>query len=367
MSSPALILHDDERTLSLVRGLLESAGYETASAASAYRLLSLETAEPPRLVLLGMTALDDRDVELVSILRRRWPDAWILAMFPAALRERAAHALAFGADASLPEPFYAGELLAIARRVMARTAAPGPPAAETGAAPPAAPPAPGAVENLAGGVAHMIRNPLQIIALQLETGEADGAVDVPGLREQIGRIEGVVEELARYAGGRSVAREPVDVGELVAHAFAARSKKKTAGPTITVKAADEKAETLGSAELLRGVFETLRRRADAVTPGDGKIDVRVQVRVDAGRRIVEVSVTDGGPRLADARRARLFDPFPDAETLRDGTGLELAALAGVVRDHGGAATASAAGPVGTTIVVRLPARETGAQPKGKTR
>jgi len=365
MTSSALILHDDESTLTLVRGLLESAGYESGAATSSYRLLGLEVAAPARLIVLGMTALEDRDVELVPLLRRRWPDAWILALFPAALRERAAHALALGADACLPEPFYPGEILAIARRAAAR-AAPGDHASPQPAPEPAAAPG-GGVEQITAGVAHMIRNPLQIIELLIETAESDGKkLDVVAMREQVERIEGVVEDLARCAGRRDAPFEPVDVGQLLERVFA-KPKKKGVGPAFVVRTAEDKVEVLGAPELLRAALETLRQRAERTTPTDGRVDVRMQVRADGGRRVVEISVTDGGPRLADARRARLFEPFPDVETLQEGTGLELAALAGIVRAHGGSTSASSAGALGTTIVVRLPVRDDGGAPPPKAK
>jgi len=148
--------------------------------------------------------------------------------------------------------------------------------------------------------------------------------------------------------------------QLVEKAFD-KGKKKTAAATIAVRADVAKADVVGSTELLREVFETLRRRAERVTPADGRIDVRIRVRTDGARRVAEVAVADGGPRLSDARRARLFEPFSDAAALQEGTGLELAAAAGVVKSHGGAISADATGEAGTTIVVRLP--ETAARTK----
>jgi len=355
VTSASLILHDDEPTLAHLRSLLNSAGYETASAPTAYKLLSIDFSEPPQLVLLGMTSLDDRDVEVVTVLRKRWPDAWILALYPATLRERAAHALALGADASLPEPFYAGEILAIARRVSvqsaihARTPVITPHTTEDVGHP-------ASFEHLAAGVAHMVRNPLQIVELQLDTAEVDKKLDIGGIREQIARIEGVVDELTRFAGRSDTGSEPVDVSALVERVFA-KTKKKAAGPTFSVRSETEKAEVVGSPDLLRGVFETLRQRAERTTPQSGRVEIRARLRAEGARRVVEVLVTDGGPRMTDVARARMFEPFPDAASLQEGTGLELAASAGVVRAHGGSMASLPAGEVGTTIVVRLPLRD----------
>lgn len=353
MSTASLILHDDEPTLALVRGLLLSAGFESVAESSVYKVVLSDGGPAPRLVVIGMTAVDERDMEIVPALRQRWPDAWILVLYPASLRERAAKALATGADASLPEPFYPGEFLSLARRI---AAVPRPgrdaPAHERG--PPRA--RSGGVESLAAGVAHSIRNPLQILELQLGAADSDAGLDLPVLREQIRRIAGVVDGLARYGGRRDLSLRPVDLGDLVARVFSAPGAEKQAREFV-VEGPPGPALVMASADVLRAALESLRDRALRLTPAGAAPEVRTALRTEGGRRLVEVSVTDGGPRLTDEQRDRLFEPYPDAAGIQDGTGLELAALAGVVRDHGGEVDARAAAAGGTTIRVRLPAAE----------
>lgn len=356
MKTAALILHDDEPTLALVRGLVESAGFEPLAVHSVYKLVLDDAPVAPRFVVLGVTAIDERDLEIVAVLRTRWPRAFFLVLFPASLRERAARAVALGADSYLPEPFYAGELLSIAKRVAANVAAETTAPVSTALAPETPPrPRPGGVEQLAAGVAHSIRNPLQILELQLGSAEPDGSVDVTGMREQVRRIAGVVESLARFYGRRDVAARPVDVGRLVAEVFGEHEGPGSRAARV-VRPAAQGAVVLASEELLRAGFEILRNRAERVTKSGGA-EVRVNVRTEGTRRVVEVAVTDGGPLLTDERRSRLFDPYPDAEGVQDGTGLELAAFAGIVRDHGGSIAALPGGESGTTILVRLPAAD----------
>ena len=380
MTSGALILHDDGPTLGLVRSVLESSGFEVAAASSSYRAVTADLGAPAHLVLLGMTAVEDRDLEIVPILRRRWPSAYLLVLFPTALRERAARALHLGADASLPEPFYPGELTSIVQQLRARlAAAPAatpptqspptqPPSTQPPAATPAAPAPPaagGSVQQLAAGVAHSVRNPLQILELQLSSVEAEGSIDVPGMREQVRRIASVVDGLTRFSGHRHLALRPVEFDAFVLDVYAGRGAD-SAGPEIVTKPGADGAEVLAAPELLRAALESLRARAARVTPAAGRIEVRTSLLDDAGRTCVEIAVTDGGPALTEGHRARLFEPYPDPDTIQDGTGLELAALAGVVRDHGGTVSALDAAPAGTTIVVRLPARLPGTSARGRS-
>ena len=343
MPRSALILHDAAATLAMLRDLLHAAGYASVECTSVFQVLLAEEPRDPRLVVVGMTAVDQRDLEVVASLRKRWPQACILVLFPAALRERAAAALDLGADAYLPEPFYPREFDAIVRRLAAVS-----PAAA------ALRPRAGGVEQLAAGVSHSIRNPLQILELQIGAAEVDGTVDAPGMREQLRRITGVLDGLLRYSGRRDTAHEPVDVAKLVALVFGLEDPPAV-GPSAVV---------LGAYELLRAGLESLRDRAIRVSPKDASVRANVELRVANGNRFVDVRVTDAGPPMTDDQRDALFEPYPDAAAVQDGTGLELAALAGIVRDHGGTVAALAASGGGTTILVTLPAAGPDAVPAG---
>ncbi|MCG3135562.1 MAG: hypothetical protein HMLKMBBP_03280 [Planctomycetes bacterium] len=375
----AFVLHDDGATVAFVRGVLAAQGIDAASAETAFAAMGGAPGAEPALALVGMTAVDDRDLEVVAFLRRRWPRTTIVALFPASLRERAAKALALGADASLPEPFYASEIASLAAAAVRRTRtapsesqavashAAAPTTAPPGAA--AAPTTAGASDDslskLAAGVAHTIRNPLQILELQLSSIEADGKVagaDVDGMRDQLKRIAGVVESLTRFSARRKLDTRLVDVNALVQRVFGAPPKS---GPPARLQLAPEKLEVLGAPDLLRAGFESLRARAERVAQRDGEIRVRTSLAARAdGVREVVVAVTDSGPALSAKQAASFFDPFPDADHVTDGSGLEMAALLGIVRHHGGAAsvahggtTSGADGPRGgATVTVRLPAR-----------
>lgn len=397
----AWVLHDDPPTTALVRSLLTSDGFDVTAAESPLRLLADPSPRPPSLVLVGLTAVDERDLELVAVLRRRWPRARILVLFPSVLRERAARCLAFGADGYLPEPFYPAELSALAQRLV------DPPAADhaggSGDAPPAqpgpgAPPAPAdarsdgsptpaapaasgrpdasapaqpaderradeAIGRLAAGIAHTVRNPLQALELQLGSYETDGTLDVDAAREQLRRIATAAESLVRFAGRRRLSTRVVDVNALVVRVFEPRASAPAA--TRRLAATRERLDVLGAPDLLRAAVDAVRDRADRVTPPGGRIDVATRLVEEGGVRWAEISVTDGGPPPGRRDLSILFDPFPEGDDVGDGSGLEMAAAAGIVRNHGGTVAARAAGAAGTTIVLRLPLRGRGADAAGR--
>jgi CheY-like chemotaxis protein len=68
-----------------------------------------------------------------------------------------------------------------------------------------------------------------------------------------------------------------------------------------------------------------------------------------------LEVRDTGTGMDEATRARIFDPFFTTRAAGEGTGLGLAVVDGVVRNHDGAVTVESTLAVGTTFRVFLPA------------
>ena len=357
----ALVLHDDPRMVRHMETVLGDEGLDVRAVESAYRVLS-PRGESVALVVLGATALDERDLEIVALLRETAPHASVLVVFPPNLRERAARALELGADASLPEPFYPAELAAHAHRALARhehLRAGGSPAAPAAVpAPPTPAPAPAEggnpVEQIAVGVAHSIRNPLQILELMLGTAEAGDELDIPAMRRLLTRIANVVEDLTRFGERARVEPVSVDLTALLADVFA--PSRRRGAPRFEIEADEdlEGAAVRGAPDLLRTALRIVRDRAVRETPRGGLVRVAVVREGDW----VELRVADAGPSLSADELARFFLPDPDTDTVQAGTWLEMAAFAGMIRNQGGSTHVVPGEENGVTVVIRLPAADT---------
>jgi two-component system sensor histidine kinase TctE len=82
-------------------------------------------------------------------------------------------------------------------------------------------------------------------------------------------------------------------------------------------------------------------------------EITVSVAHDAGQACIVVS--DTGPGIAEADRARVFERFVRATEQGLGCGLGLSIVREIISQHGGTVALAGAEPHGLTVVMRLPA------------
>jgi CheY-like chemotaxis protein len=78
-------------------------------------------------------------------------------------------------------------------------------------------------------------------------------------------------------------------------------------------------------------------------------------------KFVKVTVTDTGNGMDEATRQRIFDPFFTTKSRERGTGLGLASVYGIIKNHGGIVTVKSDKGRGTTFTVFLPASDKAAR------
>jgi two-component system, OmpR family, sensor histidine kinase TctE len=102
--------------------------------------------------------------------------------------------------------------------------------------------------------------------------------------------------------------------------------------------------------LLREALTNVIDNAIKYTGSGGEITV--QVKADGGD--VVITVTDNGPGIAEADRARVFERFVRATDEGEGCGLGLSIVRDILAQHGGTVTLRDAQPRGLQVELRLP-------------
>jgi signal transduction histidine kinase len=175
--------------------------------------------------------------------------------------------------------------------------------------------------DLARGLAHTLRNPLNTLGLATEElAAASGAAGAPlaaTARAQIRRIDRWLRSFLALGAGGAAQREACNLGELV-RGVVLEAVLQGAAVRLEGAAPDLVVEVVPTA--LRAALANLVENAVEASPPGAGVEVEV-VAVGTG---AEVRVRDRGPGLPEAVRARLFQPHVTTKVEGAGMGLFLA-------------------------------------------
>ena len=220
---------------------------------------------------------------------------------------------------------------------------------------------------LAAGVAHDVRNLLQIVTGSAEVlgRNASGAarMAVEDIGEAVRRSKELCELLLTYAGHSERKKTRVSVGKVVTETERLLRSRVPPGVTLHVDVSADAPDVLGDATSIRQVLVNLVINAfDALAARSGTIRVRVLRSEppadhifdfrDGSRPSLLLEVSDDGPGMSSETQARMFDPF--FTTKADGHGFGLASVLGITRSHAGALAVESELGRGTTLRVWLP-------------
>ncbi len=208
---------------------------------------------------------------------------------------------------------------------------------------PQATPDPMALAEVAAQLAHEIKNPLGGIrgAAQLLGADVgpEGRELTQLIQAEVDRVTRLVERLENLADVRPVAREAVNLHEVLQHV---RSLARGFAPGLRVREAYDPSLPLvaGDREALIQLFLNLVKNAAEATENEGEVVLTTTYRhghrVDGRKLPIVAGVSDDGPGIPPHISPRLFQPF--ATTKPSGGGLGLALVAKLTAGHGGAVT-----------------------------
>lgn len=229
------------------------------------------------------------------------------------------------------------------------------------------------VGELASGLVHEIRNPLNGIGLNMALLEeeideaADGQRDafkklLARIRPSLDHLERLSTEFLLFARPPRLTPEPTDVDALV-HQTAEflQAQCDRAGVRLVTELAGSSLDVELDRQKVRQVIVNLVANALDATPAGGTITLRTRPAPDL--QGVQIEVADTGSGIPTDHLARAFELFHS--TKPHGVGLGLAICKRLVEDHGGSIGLSSPRGQGTTATLRLPrrtpARDLGAQ------
>lgn len=189
-----------------------------------------------------------------------------------------------------------------------------------------------AMGEMAARLAHQIRTPLASVMLHLSNlSKVQSYGDVSRVAdkclERLHHLNRVVEDMLLFARGGTQETENLEVSELFRRV--AEQNQTMAGQTaIQLQDDSHGAMVRGNRTMLVSMLQNLIDNAIQAC-GDG-----AQIELSARRmprQRIQLAISDNGPGVPEDLRARIFEPF--FTTRAQGTGLGLAVVHAVTRDH----------------------------------
>jgi signal transduction histidine kinase len=221
--------------------------------------------------------------------------------------------------------------------------------------------------SLVSGIAHEIKNPLVAIKTFAELlperfSDTDFRDDFSKVvRTEIDRIDGLVGRLRGLAAPRPDTEAATDIREPILETISLlRGQLEQMQMTVQRDLGRSKALVNIDPAQAKQLFLNLFLNAiEAMAPG-GELRISVTSVQRQAQPWIQVAVSDTGPGIPEAIRAKIFDPF--FTTKAAGSGLGLAICRSIADAHKGTIRAESLVPgAGTTILVEFPGANTEAQ------
>ena len=228
------------------------------------------------------------------------------------------------------------------------------------------------IGTLAGGIAHDFNNLLTGILgnaslVLMNMDERNPLLErLKNIEEYVQRGSELTKQLLGFARGGKYEVKPTHLGEFIRKSseMFGRAKKE-------IRIHHKVQEGLWTVEVDRGQMEqvllNLYVNAWQAMPGGGELYLSVEnvmlgetdvrpYNVNPGK-FVKVEVTDTGVGMDQATKEHIFEPFFTTKERGRGTGLGLASVYGIVKNHGGYINVESGKNCGASFMIYLPASD----------
>jgi len=228
-----------------------------------------------------------------------------------------------------------------------------------------------ALGKLAGGIAHDFNNILMSILLNTEMLLNDPALspdlapDVESILEEGREASHLVRQILDFSRRSPIQTRLLDLKELLLGSMDVLRRTLPASIKLLLEMEAKDCIVKADPTRIRQVVMNLVVNARDAMPGGGELRVtshRVRIQSDEKSPVppgewVCLGISDSGTGIPPEVIPRIFEPFFTTKPKGEGTGLGLAQVYGIVKQHGGHIEVQTEVGQGTTFWIYLPAQE----------
>lgn len=225
--------------------------------------------------------------------------------------------------------------------------------------------------SLSGGVAHEIRNPLNIIATSTQlmmmdeaaSGESkEACVDI---MEQVGRITRIADSLHGFAKEVKPEMKPLDLRSILDNVVASEEARMNVGKMRIIRKygsaplpvnADTDQITRVFLGFILNARDSVAEKGQTLThtPAEREWEGELTISGVTSEKWVVVNFADNGIGIPLEIQDKIFDPFFTTKGVNKGAGLGLSAAHGIIENHEGTIAVVSEVGKGATFTVKLP-------------
>jgi PAS domain S-box-containing protein len=237
-----------------------------------------------------------------------------------------------------------------------------------------------AIGQLTGGIAHDFNNLLsvitlnaQLVAASLETTPSEALPELEDIQEAARKATIMTKQLLGFSRHADLRMVPTDLARVVTKLSSMMRRVLPENISIRIDTEEAVLAVRADAGAVEQMLLNLATNARDAMPDGGKLHIEVTERevqevtlashpwIKAGRYVC-IRVRDSGVGMDEETRSKIFEPFFTTKAPGVGTGLGMAMVYGLTKQHGGFVTVLTALREGTTVELYFPVVGEAAQP-----
>ncbi len=231
-----------------------------------------------------------------------------------------------------------------------------------------------AIGTLAGGIAHDFNNILGVIFGYAEM-TSDICVNNSEIQDNLEQIlkaseraRDMVEQILTFSRQSDVEKRPLNLVKLVSECRRFLKSSVPSTVKISFESSEKSAPVMGDYTQLNQVLMNLATNSvQSLTDKKGEIRIKIAIKristvkcwhneIKAGL-YYQLSISDNGCGIPEKDLEKIFLPYFTTKSVGEGTGLGLAVVYGIVKEHGGDIHVISDYGRGTTFDILIPALE----------